>query len=107
MIASIYKQGNLFQKLRQNGVNVKAHQIRSDSASWAFLKRGKVGMHHIMNACFWRSYTTFTSHYLKHYWTMHDNELYTITPFVGGWVSYQPLYVIGILSGKIRYLYLY
>ena len=80
-IDSIYKQENLFQKLRKNGVNVKAHQIRSCSASWAFLK-GKVGMDQIMNACFWRSHTTFTSHYLKHYWTLHDDELYTITPFV-------------------------
>ena len=80
-VNSIYKQENLYQTLIDRGISVKAHQIRSCSASWAFL-RGKLGLEQLMNACFWRSLNTFTAHYLKHYWTNHDDEHYTLTPFV-------------------------
>ena len=80
-VNSIYRQENLYQTLLDRGILVKAHQIRSCSASWAFL-RGKLGLEQLMNACFWGSQNMFTTHYLKHYWTNHNNEHYTLTPFV-------------------------
>ena len=44
-------------------LGVKAHQVRSMSASWALL--GGVSVGEIMGACNWRSHNTFTQFYLQ------------------------------------------
>ena len=85
----IYSQEGLLESLLARGISVKAHQVRSCSASWAFLK-GKVALEQLMNSCFWRSQTTFTSHYLRHYWTNHSNDHYTLTPFVAAGAIIDP-----------------
>lgn len=43
--------------------NIKAHQVRSVAASWAYLKN--VAMNDILKACSWKSHNTFTSYYLR------------------------------------------
>ena len=43
--------------------HVKAHDVRSMSASWAFFRN--VSLESIMSACSWKSHNTFTSYYLK------------------------------------------
>ena len=85
----IYSEEGLLEQLLARGIQVKAHQLRSCSASWAFLK-GKVALEQLMNSCFWRSQTTFTSHYLRHYWTNHSNDHYTLTPFVAAGAIIDP-----------------
>ena len=42
---------------------VKAHEVRALSTSWAFLRN--VSLDHIMQAGTWKHHTTFTSYYLK------------------------------------------
>ena len=60
---------------------VKAHQTRSAGASWAYATGASLSQ--VMEACFWKSSTTFTSHYFRDYWTSAvDANLYHLGPFV-------------------------
>ena len=59
--------------------NVKAHQVRATSASWAAY--GGVSMRQIMDACFWKSNNTFTSFYFKDHW-VQQNGVFSIGPVV-------------------------
>jgi integrase len=42
---------------------VKAHDVRSLASSWAFLQN--ISLEEVMDACSWRSSSTFIRHYLK------------------------------------------
>ena len=79
----------LIDLLLSRGVKIKAHSVRSAASSWAFL-RGKCSLQQLMNACFWRAQTTFSSHYLKGHWTNEEDDLFTITPFVAAGQVIQP-----------------
>ena len=57
-----------------------AHSVRSYSASWAI--KGCASMFKIMQACHWKSQSTFTSHYLRDCWTSSDGSSFTIQPLV-------------------------
>ena len=60
---------------------VKAHQTRSAGASWAYATGASLSQ--VMEACYWKSSSTFTSHYLKEYWTSEvDSNMYHLGPFV-------------------------
>ena len=57
----------------------RGHQVRGLAASWA--AKGNVSLQQLMNACFWKSQSTFSSHYLKDVWTDKDGT-FTIGPVV-------------------------
>ena len=57
-----------------------AHSVRSYSASWAI--KGCASMFKIMQACHWKSQSTFTTHYLRDCWTSSDGSSFTIQPLV-------------------------
>ena len=60
---------------------VKAHQVRSAASSWAFT--GGASLKQLMDACYWRSHTTFSSFYLKDHWTCKtDRDMYSLGPIV-------------------------
>ena len=59
---------------------LQAHSVRSYSASWAI--KGCASMFKIMQACHWKSQSTFTSHYLRDCWTSSDGSSFTIQPLV-------------------------
>ena len=60
---------------------VKAHQVRSAASSWAFT--GGASLKQLMDACFWRSHTTFSSFYLKDHWTCEtDKDMFSLGPIV-------------------------
>ena len=84
-----YSEKDLVQTLLRRGVKINAHHVRSAAASWAYL-RGKCSLQQLMNACFWRAQTTFSSHYLKDHWTNEEDDHFTITPFVAAGVVIQP-----------------
>ena len=84
-----YSEKGLVDLLLQRGVKIKAHSVRSAAASWAFL-RGKCSLQQLMNACFWRAQTTFSSHYLKNHWANQEDDMFTITPFVAAGMVIQP-----------------
>jgi hypothetical protein len=54
---------------------VKAHSVRSMSASWASLKN--VALQSILNSCYWKSQNTFLSFYLKDL-TEIEGEMYKL-----------------------------
>jgi integrase len=58
---------------------VKAHDVRAMASSWAFLKN--VSLDAILQACSWRSHTTFTNFYLKDLTRIQD-DLLKLAPFV-------------------------
>jgi hypothetical protein len=58
---------------------VRAHEVRAMAASWAFLKN--VSLDAILQACSWRSHTTFTSFYMKDL-TRIQGDLLKLAPFV-------------------------
>ena len=61
---------------------VKAHQTRSAGASWAYATGAS--MNQVMEACYWKSSSTFTSHYLRDYWTSEvDSNMHHLGPFCG------------------------
>ena len=84
-----YSEKGLVDLLLERGIKIKAHSVRSAASSWAFL-RGKCSLQQLMNACFWRSQTTFSSHYLKGHWTNQEDDMFTITPFVAAGMIIQP-----------------
>ena len=84
-----YAEKGLVQTLLDRGVKIKAHHVRSAASSWAFL-RGKCSLQQLMNACFWRAQTTFSSHYLKDHWTNEEDDHFTLTPFVAAGTIIQP-----------------
>ncbi len=60
---------------------VKAHQIRSAASTWK-LQRG-CSMRQLMDACYWRSHTSFTSFYLKDHWTNQSGPTkFNLGPFI-------------------------
>ncbi len=63
----------------QKITGVKAHQVRSVAASWAFHEN--VSMDTIMSACTWKSHNTFSSYYLKDLAWMKE-EMYSLGPVV-------------------------
>ena len=63
----------------QKVTGVKAHQVRSGAASWAFHEN--VSMDTIMWACTWKSHNTFSSYYLKDLAWMKE-EMYSLGPVV-------------------------
>ena len=84
-----YSEKGLVDKLLEHGVKIKAHHVRSAASSWAFL-RGKCSLQQLMNACFWRAQTTFSSHYLKDHWTNEKDDHFALTPFVAAGTIIQP-----------------
>ena len=46
-----------------DNVHVKAHDLRSMSASLAF--KGGVSLEQVLGSCYWKSHNTFTTFYLK------------------------------------------
>ena len=79
-----YSEKDLVTLLQSRGVNIKAHQVKSAASSWAFLM-GKTSMQQLMNACFWRSQTTFASHYLHASWTNELDDHYFAYSFHSSW----------------------
>ena len=57
-----------------------AHHVRAVSASWAL--NGCASMRKIMDACHWKSQSTFTSFYLRDCWTSNDGSTFTLGPVV-------------------------
>ena len=55
-----------------------AHSVRSYSASWAV--KGCASMFKIMQACHWKSQSTFTTYYLRDCWSSSDGSSFTIQP---------------------------
>ena len=62
----------LAKQRRDSEIPIRGHQVRALSASWA--AKGNVSMSQLMNACFWKSQNTFTSHYLRDVWIDKDGE---------------------------------
>ena len=60
-------------------MKVKAHQVRSIAASWAFHKN--ISVDSIMSACSWKAHNTFTTYYLKDMALM-DEQMYRLGPVV-------------------------
>jgi hypothetical protein len=58
---------------------VKAHDVRAMASSWAFMKN--VSLEAILQACSWRSHTTFTNFYLKDLTRIQD-DLLKLVPFI-------------------------
>jgi integrase len=59
--------------------SVKAHDVRAMASSWAFLRN--VSLDNIMNACSWRTHSTFTHHYLRDL-TLISGDLLKLGPIV-------------------------
>ena len=49
-----------------------------------------VSIDHLMNACYWKSHTTFASHYLKDIWLDTDGQ-YSIGPLVAAQTVIMPV----------------
>ena len=64
-----------------DNVQVKAHDIRSMSASLAF--KGRVSLEQVLGSCFWKSHNTFTTFYLKDVaWQSTDQSDFKLGPVV-------------------------
>ena len=64
-----------------DNVHVKAHDIRSMSASLAF--KGGVSLEQVLGSCFWKSHNTFTTFYLKDVaWQSTDQSDFKLGPVV-------------------------
>ena len=66
---------------------VRGHQVRGVAASWA-AKYG-VSIDQLMNACYWKSHTTFSSHYLKDVWT-NTEGIYFMGPLLAAQAVIRP-----------------
>jgi hypothetical protein len=66
-------------KADQRLFRLKAHEVRAMTASWAFLKNASLDS--ILQACSWRSHSTFTSYYLRDL-TRIQGDLLKLSPFV-------------------------
>ena len=60
-------------------LQVRPHEIRALSSSWAFLNR--VSLDDVLKAAFWRSSSTFSSFYLRSLSTQSD-AIYSLGPLV-------------------------
>ena len=70
--------------------NIKAHQVRSAASTWKL--QGGSSMRQIMEACYWRSHTSFTRHYLKQHWVnQSDRTKFTLGSFVAAGSTVDPL----------------
>ena len=68
-------------KADSKDLHIKAHDIRSMSASLAF--KGGASLEHILGSCYWKSHNTFTTFYLKDVaWQSHDQSDYKLGPVV-------------------------
>lgn len=80
VITDCYKIYNGREALRPPiAGQIKAHQVRGIASSWA--AKGNVSISQIMDACFWKSHSTFTSFYLKDIYVDND-DCFTLAPFV-------------------------
>ena len=62
-------------------LHVKAHDVRSMSASLAF--KGGASLEQILGSCYWKSHNTFTTFYLKDVaWQSHNQSDYKLGPVV-------------------------
>ena len=62
-------------------LHVKAHDVRSMSASLAF--KGGASLEQILGSCYWKSHNTFTTFYLKDVaWKSHNQSDYKLGPVV-------------------------
>ena len=78
---------------------VKAHQTRSASSSWAYASGAS--LEQVMEACFWRSSSMFTSFYFKDYWTSEvDADMHHLGPFVsaGMIVPAKDIVIVSLLA---------
>ena len=68
-------------KADSQDLHIKAHDIRSMSASLAF--KGGASLEQILGSCYWKSHNTFTTFYLKDVaWQSHDQSDYKLGPVV-------------------------
>ena len=64
-----------------DNVHVKAHDLRSMSASLAF--KGGVSLEQVLGLCYWKSHNTFTTFYLKDVsWQSTDQSDFKLGPVV-------------------------
>ena len=76
LVKLVYQQDNSEARTL---AGVKAHDVRAFAASWA--SRGPFNLEALLQACSWRSHTTFTSFYLKDLSAVAD-QLYALGPLV-------------------------
>ena len=68
-------------KADSQDLHIKAHDIRSMSASLAF--KGGASLEQILGSCYWKSHNTFTTFYLKDVaWQSHEQSDYKLGPVV-------------------------